>query len=66
LKKRPDKVRSANRRFQIQLPAELKLALAGLWWDAEGDWARAHKSAQQDDSAKGSWVHAYLHRKESE
>ncbi len=27
-------------------PAELTLALAGLWWDAKGDWARAHESAQ--------------------
>jgi hypothetical protein len=22
-------------------PAELTLALAGLWWDAKGDWTRA-------------------------
>jgi hypothetical protein len=23
-------------------PAGLTLALAGLWWDAKGDWTRAH------------------------
>jgi hypothetical protein len=45
-------------------PAELPLALAGLWWDAKGDWKRAHESAQQDEGHHGSWVHAYLHRKE--
>jgi hypothetical protein len=45
-------------------PAGLSLALAGLWWDGKGDWTRAHESAQQDEGAEGSWVHAYLHRKE--
>ena len=45
-------------------PAESNFALAGLWWDAKGDWARAHESAQQDEGPAGSWVHAYLHRKE--
>jgi len=41
-------------------------ALAGLWWDAKGDWTRAHESAQQDEGPEGSWVHAYLHRKEGD
>ena len=40
-------------------PAELTLALTGLWWDAKGDWTRAHESAQQDEGPEGSWVHAY-------
>jgi hypothetical protein len=39
-------------------PAGLSLALAGLWWDAKGDWKRAHESAQQDEGPEGSWVHA--------
>lgn len=47
-------------------PAGLSFALAGLWWDAKGDWTRAHESAQQDEGADGAWVHAYLHRKESD
>jgi hypothetical protein len=47
-------------------PAGLTPALAGLWWDAKGDWKRAHKSAQRDKGPEGSWVHAYLHRKEGE
>jgi len=42
------------------------LALAGLWWDAKGDWTRAHESAQQDEGPEGSWAHAYLHRKEGD
>jgi hypothetical protein len=47
-------------------PAGLTLALVGLWWDAKGDWTRAHESAQQDEGPEGSWVHAYLHRKEGD
>jgi len=47
-------------------PPECTLALRGLWWDAKGDWTRAHESAQQDEGAEGSWVHAYLHRKEGD
>ena len=47
-------------------PAGLTHALAGLWWDAKGDWTRAHESAQQDEGVEGSWVHAYLHRKEGD
>ena len=47
-------------------PAELTPPLAGLWWDAKHDWTRAHESAQQDEGPAGSWVHAYLHRKEGD
>jgi hypothetical protein len=34
-------------------PAELTLALFGLWWDAKRDWKRAHESAQQDEGPEG-------------
>lgn len=47
-------------------PDGLTHALAGLWWDAKGNWTRAHESAQQDEGVDGSWVHAYLHRKEGD
>ena len=47
-------------------PAGLTQALTGLWWDAKGDWERAHACAQQDNGNNGSWVHAYLHRKEGD
>jgi hypothetical protein len=45
-------------------PQGLSVALDGLWWDAKGDWTKAHESAQQDEGPSGAWVHAYLHRKE--
>jgi len=47
-------------------PQGLSVALAGLWWDAKGNWTRAHQSAQQDEGPSGAWVHAYLHRKEGD
>ena len=47
-------------------PGDLSHALAGLWWDAKGKWTQAHESAQQDEGPAGSWVHAYLHRKEGD
>ena len=47
-------------------PSQISPALAGLWWDAKGDWDRAHTSAMADKSDDGSWVHAYLHRKEGD
>jgi hypothetical protein len=47
-------------------PADLTPALAALWWDARGDWDRAHSCAQDDEGRDGAWVHAYLHRKEGD
>jgi hypothetical protein len=47
-------------------PPDLSLALQTLWWDAKGDWNRAHQCAQQDEGRTGSMVHAYLHRKEGD
>jgi hypothetical protein len=52
--------------LQAEPPSDASFALAGLWWDAKGDWTRAHESAQQDEGPAGSWVHAYLHRKEGD
>lgn len=49
-----------------QPPQDLGFALVGLWWDAKGDWEKAHESAQQDEGPSGAWVHAYLHRKEGD
>ena len=44
----------------------LSLALQALWWDAKGDWDKAHDRAQERDDAAGAHVHAYLHRKEGD
>lgn len=47
-------------------PADLSLALQVLWHDAKEDWETAHNISQKDGSSDGSWVHAYLHRKEGD
>ncbi len=45
-------------------PAGLDAPLAALWWDAKGDWARAHNLVDELETPEGMAVHAYLHRKE--
>ncbi len=58
---------SAVRKLRRLLaPASLPLAAQALWWDAQGDWDRAHACAQEQDDAAGAAVHAYLHRKEGD
>jgi hypothetical protein len=47
-------------------PPQLSHALQALWYDAKGDWGKAHEHAQAQDDAAGAWVHAYLHRKEGD
>jgi len=47
-------------------PSALGNALAALWWDAHGDWERAHEAAQSSDDREAAWAHAYLHRKEGD
>jgi hypothetical protein len=47
-------------------PAELPPALRSLWEDAKGNWNAAHSIAQDIDDRTGSWIHAYLHRKEGD
>jgi hypothetical protein len=47
-------------------PAGLSLPLQTLWWEAKGDWQRAHACAQEDRTPGGAIVHAYLHRVEGD
>jgi hypothetical protein len=48
---------------QNEPPAGLSAPLAALWWDAKGDWTRAHALVDELETADGMAVHAYLHRK---
>jgi hypothetical protein len=45
-------------------PTNLPVTLAALWWDAKGEWARAHELVDSLETQEGMAVHAYLHRKE--
>lgn len=55
-----------NSLARAEPPRQLSIALQALWWDAKGDWKQAHEVTGQDEGPAGSWVHAYLHRKEGD
>jgi len=40
--------------------------LKALWYDAKGDWEKAHTIIQDIEDKTAAWIHAYLHRKESD
>ncbi len=52
--------------LQEQTPPETSQALQALWYDAKGQWDKAHELAQQTPDPIGAWVHAYLHRVEGD
>lgn len=48
-------------------PDTLVPALEALWWEAKGDWTKAHEIAQaHEGETECDWVHAYLHRVEGD
>lgn len=47
-------------------PAGLTQLLTGLWYDAKGDWTKAHDIIDGLDEDGSEWAHAYLHRKEGD
>jgi len=47
-----------------EAPEGLTAPLAALWWDAKGNWTRAHELVDALETPEGMAVHAYLHRKE--
>jgi len=47
-------------------PTGLDPTLIALWYDARGDWSKAHTLAQDAGGQSGAWVHAYLHRKQGD
>jgi len=48
------------------VPADWPEGLKVIWFDAKGDWESSHNIAQDMYNALGSWLHAYLHRKEGD
>lgn len=47
-------------------PPLVKDECKALWFEAKGDWDKAHKIVQDLSSKEAAWVHAYLHRKEGD
>lgn len=47
-------------------PQGISKLLQAMWHDGKDDWHTAHDIAQDIATSEGSWVHAYLHRKEGD
>ena len=48
-------------------PADnLSVYLKALWFDAKGEWEKAHTLIQDVPDKTAAWIHAYLHRKEGD
>lgn len=46
--------------------AHLSVQLRALWYDAKGDWDKAHDQVDQLGDLASARIHAYLHRKEGD
>jgi hypothetical protein len=46
--------------------ANWPVGLQALWWDAKGDWHKAHELVDGSNAIHADWIHAYLHRKEGD
>ncbi len=49
-----------------EFPSMLPLYMQALWYDAKGDWNKAHGLIDSLDDKGSCLVHAYLHRKEGD
>ncbi|HRN72544.1 MAG TPA: hypothetical protein PLM81_05425 [Ginsengibacter sp.] len=47
-------------------PIHISLYAQALWYDAKGNWQRAHEIIQAIGDSKAARIHAYLHRKEGD
>ena len=52
--------------LRLEEPPRVESLLQALWFDAIGNWRRAHELVQDVESRDAAWVHAYLHRKEGD
>jgi hypothetical protein len=47
-------------------PANTSIYAQALWYDAKGNWDKAHQLIQDLSDKNAAWIHAYLHRKEGD
>jgi len=47
-------------------PPEVSDELKALWYDAKGDWEKAHDLISETETKSHCLIHAYLHRKEGD
>lgn len=51
---------------QATPPSGSSIYLQAMWYDAKGDWQKAHTLADSLHDTTACRVHAYLHRKEGD
>ena len=47
-------------------PKNISVHLLAMWYDAKGNWDKAHSMVDSLEDTTSCWVHAYLHRKEND
>ncbi len=47
-------------------PQALSVYVQAMWYDAKGNWEKAHQLIQDLPDKNAAWIHAYLHRKEGD
>lgn len=47
-------------------PPAVSVYLQALWYEAKGEWNKAHVLIQDLPDKDAAWIHAYLHRKEGD
>lgn len=47
-------------------PSGTSVYIEAMWYDAKGNWSRAHELIQDITDKNAAWIHAYLHRKEGD
>ena len=47
-------------------PGHYSVLLTALWWEAKGDWAKAHQLVDSLTTTEAARVHAYFHRVEGD
>lgn len=61
------RVEDFKKSLSQSLPPEgIGSLLESMWFDGKGDWDKAHDIAQDIHTREGSWIHAYLHRREGD
>ena len=51
---------------QPTAPENLTIQMESLWWDAKGNWYKAHELIDQLEDPISAHIHAYLHRVEGD
>lgn len=52
--------------IQNGMPPDVSVYLKALWYDAKGDWQKAHSLVDNLQGRTAAAVHAYLHRAEGD